>query len=190
MLPSAFWLWETLRVLWEWKGKSGSPHKAIHTLLVGNREAKVIASEWMRPHLRCDSLDTVPPNGTKVAQCTPLLHQRDLPSLVKLGAWRHSLFVDLLLFFTGKWNVQCFSPWFWSREIVCCLSKDMLLICFCQEKQEWYGKFWDLQIKRKYYKCMQRLLRIRINSQVSTKLYIRVQRSMDQFIQTVCWRYA
>lgn len=79
--------------------------KAIHTLLVGNRQAKVIASEWMRPNLRCDSLDTIPPNGIKVAQCTPLLHQRDLPSLVKLGAWRHSPFEDHLLFF--HWQVKC-----------------------------------------------------------------------------------
>lgn len=77
---------ETLRELWELKCKSDSTHKAIHTLPLGNWQAKVIVSEW----IRCHSLDTIPPNGIKVAQCTLLLHQRDIPTLVKLGAWKHS----------------------------------------------------------------------------------------------------
>lgn len=123
---STFDIGETLRVLWEWKGKSGSPQKAIHALLVGNRQAKVIASEWMRPHLRGVSLDTIPPNGIKVAQCTPLLHQRDLPSLVKLGAWKHSPFEDLLIWHVFHWWVKC--PVFLTmilncRETACCLSQ-------------------------------------------------------------------
>lgn len=100
---------ETLHLLWELKGKSASPHEAIHTLLLGSWQVKVIASGWMR----CNSLDTIPPNGIKVAQCAPLLHQRDIPALVKLGAWKHSPLRPTHLkscFFPGKWNVQCFSP--------------------------------------------------------------------------------
>lgn len=70
---------ETLQLLWELKGKSASPHEAIRTLLLGSWQVKVIAWGWMR----CNSLDTIPPNGIKVAQCAPLLHQRDIPTLVK-----------------------------------------------------------------------------------------------------------
>lgn len=104
-----------------------------------------------------------------------------------LLSWAHGgilllkTFSSEVVFFTGKWNVRCFSPWFWSTGRWCAVfCKDMLLIYFCQGKQQLYGKFWDLQIKRKYCKCMQSLLRVRINSQVSTKPYIRVQHSMDQ----------
>lgn len=69
----------------------------------------------MGPHLRCDSLDTILPNGIKVAQCTPLLHQRDLPSLVKLAAWRRSLLFKTFssedVFFTGKVKRPAFLPY-------------------------------------------------------------------------------
>lgn len=64
-------------------------------LLLGDWQAKVMVSARNRPYLkgRCPlpappPFDTIPSaNGIKVAQCTPLLHQRDLPHL--LLSWAH-----------------------------------------------------------------------------------------------------
>lgn len=86
--------------------------------------------------------------------------------------------------FPGKWNVWCFSP----RFLICRETalpsfekREMLLILFfVRRNKELCGKFWDLQIKRKYRKCTRRLLRVRINSQVSTKPYVWVDHSMAQ----------
>lgn len=123
---------ETLRVLWELKGKSDSTHKAIHTLPLGNWQAKVIVSEW----IRCHSLDTIPPNGIKVAQCTLLLHQRDIPTLVKLGAWKHSPLRPSLLKSGFSWKMK--SPVFLStiqiyKETVCHLPQKKCWFVFVVE---------------------------------------------------------
>lgn len=94
------WRWETLGMLRECE--PGAPPsgwlflaRLFCLLLLGDWQAKVMVSARNRSYLKGRSPlhptpppDTIPSaNGIKVAQCTPLLHQRDLPHL--LLSWAH-----------------------------------------------------------------------------------------------------
>lgn len=95
------WRWETLGMLRECEPECPSVWLAFlarlfSLLLLGDWQAKVMVSARNRPYLkgRCPlqpppPFDTIPPpaNGIKVAQCTPLLHQRDLPHLLLSWAY-------------------------------------------------------------------------------------------------------
>lgn len=96
-----------------------------------------------------------------------------------LLSWVHGGILLLKTFWSRvfHWQVKC--PVFLTmiliyRETVCCLSHRHTSDLFLSGKTR-------VMVYFETCKCMQSLSRVRINSRVSTKPYIRVQHSMDQF---------